>query len=496
MAPGTKLGRFVVQKLLGAGSFSAVYLAEDAVRSEVVALKLMAVKPVDPGVAAAQLQQEREVHDRVQDHRHVLRVHDLHMVNYGALELLVLSMEYADGGTFRRWLTEHDWQTRRSEGVEYFKQICLGVGALHESGIVHGDIKPENFLLVDGVVKVADLGFSACAQDLTLGPVSHRHCHCEYGCGTPAYMSPAHFAAAHRDDLDLRADIYSLGVVLHEILHPKCRPPFGGTYAQLRDRHLNVPAPALQQAAEAEARVVGRCLEKNPDDRYQDVHQLLDDLEGRNVPAPVDDGETDSDLVGQVDSAWQQVCDRFAGQCFAEAASLCRRIVQACPDHADAQEMLEQIQHRHSQAEQLYTAISQGLDDRGLDDMNDLLSEAVAVYPEHPSGLVVQVRLAAKARQYRQAMEQGLAAAQDGDLEAALASLERARQLNPGTRATEEPVRLVGALVRNIQERRQQIDAAMAAENWDLAQGLARELDQYIQAIIDAITSNSEESAA
>ena len=339
LAPGARLDRFVVKQLLGRGGASAVYLAEDTVRSDDVAVKLTPVGPSDPGVSAEQLQREREVYDRIQDHRHVLKVHDVHLVRHGAMRLLVLSMEHADGGAFRQWLAANDWQTRRTEGLTHFKQICLGVAAIHECGLIHGDVKPENFLFVDGVLKAADFGFSACVQRLTRRLDStDEDRRAEFEAGTPAYMSPEQFVAPYREDLDARADIYSLAAVLYEILHPQCRPPFGGTYARLRDLHLHAPPPALPEASEAVAHVVARCLQKDPDDRCQSVHELLDCLEGRHVSAinVAADADLGSDVADQIAAAWRQACDLFEDRRLGPAADVCRRIVQACPDHADA----------------------------------------------------------------------------------------------------------------------------------------------------------------
>jgi len=227
----TELGRFRIHRHIGSGSIGEVYAAHDTTRAHDVAIKVVDVGPSSAGHTEEQLQQEQHLYDRVQDHRHVLKVHDLHVVPWDGTMLMVLSMEHADGGSFRQWLLSRrsDIEVRRTRGIEMFKEICRGVAAIHGAGVVHLDLKPENFLLVRGVVKVADFSLSRYLESLAPSSPSGQFGAEDHPCpGTPAYMSPEHFNAPHPDDLDARSDIYSLGVVLYEILNPKARPPFGG----------------------------------------------------------------------------------------------------------------------------------------------------------------------------------------------------------------------------------------------------------------------------
>lgn len=278
LEPDTKLDRFHIRKLLGQGGLGDVYLAHDTVSDETVAVKVVNLGPNVSLEASQVLKSEWAIQAIVQDHRHVLKVHDLHQVRHGGTELLVLSMEYAAGGSFRDWLQAHreDLETRRTLGLNYFKQICLGIAAANEAGVPHLDPKPENFLLVQNVWKISDFSVSVCLDTLEHDPPPHSN-KPQYLFGTPAYMSPEHFTAGCREDLDARADIYSLGIVLYEILDG--RPPFDGTLEQLKEKHLTARPRPLDGSAGKWWPIAKRCLEKEPSNRYRSVSQLVRDLD-------------------------------------------------------------------------------------------------------------------------------------------------------------------------------------------------------------------------
>lgn len=479
LPPGTRLGRFMVKQLLGRGGLGDVYRAEDGVRSQDLAVKMVPMGPCNADVMAPQLQRERRMYDRIHDYRHVLKVHDVHVVRWGGIELLLLSMEYADGGTLREWLElpRDDWHKRRTDGLEYFRQICLGVAAIHDAGLAHLDLKPENILFVYGTLKVSDFNVAAFVQNVTLGQVSGpRGYESDHDAGTPTYMSPEHFAAPHPGDLDTRADIYALGVMLYEILHPKGRAPFGGSLRRLRELHLQAPPPALPEAEEAERRVVSRCLQKSPEERYQTVAELLDDLDGRL--AGVEEDITGlAAAPGPVDEAWQQVCRCMEEGMLDDAQRQCRLVLEESPDHVEARQMIETLQERHQRAGGLYAAIESGLESSSLDELAALLVEAVNTYPDHPSGHAIQVRLAVRSEQYRRLMEEAETAVRQGDWESAHTWFEKAGQLDPGAPHTERPLRFVAGVLSQIRDARLRIDQAIAAGNGRLAMAIARDLD-------------------
>ena len=454
---------------------------------------MVQVEPPDRKSASEQLRREKTQYDRIQDHRHVIKVHDIHLVSYGGATLLVLSMEYADGGSYRQWLRAHkdDWQTRRTQGLGYFSQMCRGVASVHAAGVVHLDLKPENAMFVGDVLKVADFGISTCVHNLGLSQTSVLPSQVTAGAfGTAEYASPTRIAG---HGADARDDIYSLGVMAYETLEQRCRRPFEGSPERLCHLHQHAPPPPLVDVGELEAKVVGRCLEKDPAKRYQRVEDLLDDLEGRSIPAAVE-ADSQPEIDDRASSMLQRAECCANEEQLSEAIRLCRKVLQVSPDRQEAGELLEQLQSRYDQAQQLYTAVEQELDRRDLEELTVLFEQAAQICSDHPAGQIIRIKLAARAKQYRQAMEEGVAAVQRGEWESAQAWFERAGQQNPGSGHVHKAVRFVQTVCQREQEAKGRIDAAIAAQDFDLAMGLAREIDQDLEAIKQAVRRTEPEA--
>jgi len=476
LAVGTELGRFCIRRKMGEGRLGEVYQASDTVRGCDVAIKVARTAPPGATGLASLLKHEKAMYDRVHDNQHVLKVNDVFLIPYGGLELLVLSMEYADGGTLRDWLQEHrqDWSTRRRLGSSLIRQICLGVAALHEAGVGHLDLKPSNFLFVGGVLKVADLGASVflTTDDLPAAlPV--RSSRSSFEVGTACYNSPEHFRAGP-EDLDERSDIYSLGILIYEILSPRGRPPFRGDYERLRELHTSVPAPALEGGTETQARVVRRCLEKDPSKRYQTVRELLDDLEGTEAL------HEENPATARVEALWADICASLEQGWLTCARAACRRLLKLDPGHEDAREMSEQLDERFEHAGRIYATIEGKIDSSGLEELIQLACAATERYPGHPAAATVLIQLEGKATRYSVSMEEGLRALAHSDWEGAKDAFERARNGNPGSPAADRAVRFATGIVEQIQESRRLMDVAVASGAFTQARQLADDLDEYL----------------
>ncbi len=250
--------RYCIERLIGRGGYSSVYLAYDSVRQENVALKIAEAPGCAPEIAQVVLGHESRMYARMRGHPNVLVVHDLHVVPCnGGSPMLLLSMELADG-SLRDWLelNRNDYQARVIDGQRYFRQMLAGVHASHKEGIVHRDLKPENFLFVGGVVKMSDLGASRFLRSfLPAGNSDDRvpqH-------GTPPYMSPE--MLANPGIIDKRSDIYALGAIGYEMFSLECRPPAGGMYTSwngCRSFSREIFLPALPERV---IRVIFKCLE-------------------------------------------------------------------------------------------------------------------------------------------------------------------------------------------------------------------------------------------
>jgi len=490
LEPGARLGRFIVGRHLGSGAVGDVYLAQDTLGEREAAIKVVDAGPCGSKAAAAELKREVAAYSLIQDHRHVLKVYDMHQVPYEGTELLLVSMEHADGGTLRDWLLAHrdDPDARRTQGLAFFEQAARGLAECQAAGVLCADTKPENIFLVNGVAKIGDLGMAWNVDDPAAGSRPAGATRSAEMCfGTPEYASPDAWKARHPGDLDFRAVVYSLGVMLYEILDPEGRLPFEGSAPQLRELHLYEAPPPLPGAGETEARVVQRCLEKDPARRYASVQELLDDLQDGPSPCTEETGEDagveeprEGAGVDETEAEWQQACAAAEESRFREAEQVCRSILRKCPPHAGARELLAELQHRHRQAHRIYAAIEQEFGTAGLTELSTLLTEAVETYPDHPSGAAVQIRLDLRTQQYRQTMEDAVAAIQNGNWGAAQSHLDVAGRLNPGAREVDELARFAGGIRRHVEEERRRIDAAIEEDDEEKALALAENLERYL----------------
>lgn len=480
LSPGvTLLDRFQVQSELGRGRFASVYLAEDMLRGMNVALKIVEVAPSDSRDLLFALKHEMTIHSKLADYRNVIRVYDLHCAPWGGTRLLLMSMEHADGGNLRRWLREHtdDVRVRRTLGLDFFKQMCQGIGAVHDAKINRLDLKPENLLISDGVMKISDFGTAGFAQR----PHERSNFYCEsrpFEMGTPIYMSPEHFVTRHPDDLDQRADIYSIGVILYEILDQKGLPPFEGSFERLRDLHLQVPAPRLSGVEQKYADITARCLEKNKNDRYQTVRQLLDDLEGRpsRNGRSVSLNETDMS-TNHVEECWERISSSYAQGELNEATMLMEGALIDQSDHPEACVLRTKIKERFDQAEIFYREISSNAENGDLTEQTELLEEAVRIYPDHPSGRLIQAKLTLRAKGYSKKMEEGYNALLNGNWEAALDYFKRAQRYHGGALHLGYTLELLNKIVN----LRQNIDQALLNEDFSKARNLAAVVDHHVQ---------------
>ncbi|MCK4341187.1 MAG: protein kinase [Phycisphaerae bacterium] len=467
------MDRFTVKQRLGDGCHGTVYLADDALRGEDVAIKVVEVGHCASELTDARLSGEIALHGKLADFRYVLRMHDVHVLTWGSSRLLLLSMEYADGGTFRDWLRQNqaNLEVRHTAGIEYFQQVCEGVASAHDAGIVHRDLKPENMLLVGNVLKAADFGAAGLADVAQVPPIADpgdsSPC-----LGTPTYMSPEQFTATYADEVDHRADIYALGLVLFELVHPKCRPPFTGTFQRLRDRHVNVAPHTLPDAPENVARVVARCLKKNPADRYANVWTLLDDLEGR--------GQADDVGYSQQESSWKRARSCKSQGDFRAALRHCQDVLETAPDHFEAKGMLADFEMRREQAQQLYATAERDMNSHTLAESVLLVQEAIQTFPNHPAGRLVQARLAARAREYREHVERGAEAVHQGHWEAGLEHLQQAKALSPNAPGLAQAIECVTQTTRHIEETRGYIRDAISNRDRRWALSLARSVDRYV----------------
>ena len=273
-------GRYRVEHVIGQGGLGVVICARHTELDERVAIKLLRPEVMQNADAVARFKREARAAVRIKS-EHVARVMDVGALPGGAPYMV---MEYLDGQDLKEVLAAQG-PLPVEDVAEHVLQACEAVAEAHALGIVHRDLKPSNLFLTrrtDGTpcIKVLDFGISRMIARGAPGSVDDGvMTQGSVVVGSPIYMSPEQMAAAR--DLDARADIWALGVILYELLTGS--PPFhGDTIAQLCTMILQgTPTPVRELRPDIPAKMEGmirRCLEKLPIDRYTDVGELARDL--------------------------------------------------------------------------------------------------------------------------------------------------------------------------------------------------------------------------
>jgi serine/threonine protein kinase/tetratricopeptide (TPR) repeat protein len=266
---GTLIGQYRIDGPLGAGGMGVVYRATDTKLNRPAAIKVLPESLADPE-ARRRFQREAQMASSL-NHPHIVTVYDAG--EYRERQYLIT--EYVDGGTLRQWAGRpHGWRSI----VELLIGVADAVAVAHEAGILHRDIKPENILLAkSGYAKLADFGLAKLletdplADDVFAGMRPDQH---SSFVGTAAYMSPEQ---AQGLPLDSRSDVYSFGLVLHELLSGE-RPSATRSVEQRHGAEAE-PLAALPAEVPAELRtIVGKAVEADPADRYQTMRELVVDL--------------------------------------------------------------------------------------------------------------------------------------------------------------------------------------------------------------------------
>ena len=273
---GATLGRYVVLDCLGSGGMGVVYRAHDFALDRRVSLKLLRPSGKDPEARRERLITEAQALARV-SHPNVLTVHDV-----GTWEDEVyLALEHVEGETLRSWLDRGHRSPAEIRGM--FLQAGRGLQAIHDAGLIHRDVKPENLLLGrDGRLRVADLGLA-----ITTGSSSPAPAHETLRPGTPGYMP----LEQHRgESLDARADQFSLAVAIHEALLGQ--RPYGSRGAareELEARLARGPAVEVQSSAAVPPRLRRALTASLSPDRARrppSLAPLIDALASPGVHAP------------------------------------------------------------------------------------------------------------------------------------------------------------------------------------------------------------------
>ena len=264
--PERRFGKYRVESLLGSGGMGEVYKAYDTVLQRYVALKF--IRSADPG-SARRFMQEARAQARV-DHEHVCKIYEVGEIEHR----LYIAMQFIDGipvGAAAERMT-------LEQKIKVIQEAAEGLHAAHQLGIIHRDVKPTNILVEQteaGQWKPYILDFGLAREVGASGETRMG-----MAVGTPAYMSPEQ-ARGRLDRLDRRTDVYSLGATLYELLTG--RPAYSGESSMdvlMAVIHTD-PAPLRKwnRAIPADLEtIVMKCLEKEPQQRYDSARALAEDL--------------------------------------------------------------------------------------------------------------------------------------------------------------------------------------------------------------------------
>ena len=278
-APGQKIDRYEVVSLIGRGGMGEVYLATDEKLNRRIALKLLPANYTRDKYRLRLFQQEAQAASAL-NHPNILTIHELGEVDGRHF----IATEFVDGETLRQRLNGRPLTTH--ETLEIAIQIASALASAHQAGIVHRDIKPENVMLrPDGYIKLLDFGLAKLTEHNERTPatraVDDADLSSDLVMGTVKYMSPEQ---ARGTNVDGRSDIFSLGVVLYEMVAG--RTPFRGeTASDLIAAILNEnPLPPANAPDELQS-IIRKALHKDKEQRYSAIQDLLADLRSlKNSP--------------------------------------------------------------------------------------------------------------------------------------------------------------------------------------------------------------------
>jgi serine/threonine-protein kinase len=277
---GTMFGRYRIESLLGEGGMGAVYRAFDTELERTVALKLVRPELAVNPQTMKRFKQELLLASRI-SHKNILRIHDLG--DSGGIKFI--TMAFVDGQDLAH-VIDGTGRLPIPRALAFTRQLCAALEAAHAEGVVHRDLKPQN-ILVDGsdCIYVSDFGLAKSLEaEISMGTRTGQIL------GTPRYMSPEQVEAK---DVDHRSDLYSAGLIVYEMFTGEL--PFRGESAmQLMYQRVSEP-PRDPRRTRPElpdylANIILKCLEKDPEKRYQSAREILDDLDRQNAPVVTNNG--------------------------------------------------------------------------------------------------------------------------------------------------------------------------------------------------------------
>lgn len=263
----SKIGPYELMDILGEGGMGVVYRAEDTRLRRPVAIKFLARNLLSDKVAKSRFLREARAASKI-DHPNTCTIHEISETEDGQPYIV---MAYYEGESLKERLEEGALDVE--EATRIFREVGAGLARIHRAEIIHRDVKPGNVFITDeGPIKILDFGIAKAAEDSILTRKGRL-------IGTPGYMSPEQI----RGEADNRSDIWALAILFFEMLSGK-RPFHRVGFKEELRAIVREPVPSIAHelpgAPPNVIRVLSRALVKEPNDRYQNIDQMLADLDG------------------------------------------------------------------------------------------------------------------------------------------------------------------------------------------------------------------------
>ena len=407
---------------------------------------------------------------KLSGHDHLCRIYDFVQTRHSTKNFIVQVMEYCQGLNLKQFMQMFpDLIMRLHMCLPVLAQVCKALAVLQAKQIPHLDLRPENILLSDNGAKICDYGVLHYSFDPSDDGdfLSRRIIH---KTSSPTYMSPELARADRLIEIDHQADIYSLGIILLKLCSSGSLPPNGlSSLNQISSLEIEVPIRDI----------IERCLQVNPADRFVGFHELGAALEAlTTVEAEPEEGEDNADaVIPEIDDSsvildkTQALYDRNQ---FNEALELLQRNGFNMSPATEA--LQRQINVRRDKAGRIYSYIDNNFESGNLSSLIELLKEAVEIYPEHPDGCPIQIKLSHMASNYNATIEAGNTALTKMNWEGALEAFTRALSFD-----NDQTILRHVSFLSKITGWREEIDQALGNDDFAKARNLACLVDEHVE---------------
>jgi len=435
---GKTLGnRYRILREIGSGGMAWVYLAEDIKDNELVAVKVLYPQFGEDLSYIQRFNREAKLASTLTD-PHIVRVLD-----YGAdRDVYYLVMEYIEGQNLREVLTDKaHFQWR--EALEIIDQLATALEHAHPHGVVHRDIKPQNMMLTDtGLLKVLDFGI---ARIPTLPSLTQSGF-----IGSPYYVSPEQ---AMGEDVDIRSDIYSSGIVLYELLSGKIPFEAKSPWSIISQHITNEPPPIEldeDEVPEPVHQLLSTMIAKRPEDRFPTPTALrrtvTSILAGQGIP---DSALLDTqpiaapDRVAMADSLYQRAMTAMGVEEWGRAVDLLNQALNLAPDHPEASEKFT-LAEQKTFLVSLYNSAKRAIRNEIWEEAVNNLNGVLELDPDYKDAkaLIEETRRALEEEDARQFVitryNEGVAHLEAGRWPSAIEAFQEVRRHSPGYEQVDE----------------------------------------------------------